>query len=169
MVQIANEDQIFSEGRMNCLTFSIQHVKFTTKAYILPLASCDLVSGVIWLQTLGTIQCNFKELTIKFELDKQEVLQRGLVNSRLVGVGGIPKPNGGNNKSLLLHLMEIEQYNINIPFPLLKLLQKFSNVFEEPQGLPPSRVQNHAYLYYLEPNSYQYPNWQYLFDNRYPY
>lgn len=55
MVQIANGDRIFSEGRVKGLSFSIQHAKFTTETYILLLAGCDLNLGVVWFQTLGTI------------------------------------------------------------------------------------------------------------------
>lgn len=56
LVQITNGDQISSEGRVMGLSFIIKCVKFIIEAYFLPLAGSNVVLGVIWLQTLETMQ-----------------------------------------------------------------------------------------------------------------
>lgn len=51
-------------------------------------------------------------------VEKQQVLLKGLINSKLVEVGGMPKPNGGNNKGFLLELMEIDPSTTTVLLPL---------------------------------------------------
>lgn len=36
---------------------------------VMPLGGCEVVLGVQWLSTLGSIEWNFLQLTIKFELE----------------------------------------------------------------------------------------------------
>lgn len=91
-------------------------------------------------------------------VEKQQVLLKGLINSKLVEVGGMPKPNGGNNKGFLLQLMETDPSTTTVLLPLQKLLNKFTHMLEESHDLPPNRIQNHANHYYLGLNLSQCPH-----------
>ena len=44
----------------------------------IPMGGVDVVLGVQWLQSLGTIAFNFEELFIKFSMEGKEVELRGI-------------------------------------------------------------------------------------------
>lgn len=56
------------------MQIKIQEKSFTMDFFLLELVGCDVVLGVQWLQTLGTISWNFKKLTMQFNHLEQEVL-----------------------------------------------------------------------------------------------
>lgn len=58
-VKIANGDLVGSDGKVESVSLCIHESKFETKAYGLSLAGCNMVLGVAWLQTLGTILWDF--------------------------------------------------------------------------------------------------------------
>jgi hypothetical protein len=88
--------------------------------YALPLEGFDVILGVQWLKSLGPIMWDFAALTTDFVREGRSV--------RLVGCGGTP--------SALYPLQPAD----NI---METLLQTYSDIFEEPRGLPPQRVHNH--------------------------
>lgn len=49
---------------------------------MLELAGCDMVLGVQWLQTLGTIPWNFKKLTMPFTFEGQNISLTGLASTQ---------------------------------------------------------------------------------------
>jgi hypothetical protein len=44
---------------------------FVSNFYVIPLAGCDMVLGIQWLVTLGSITWNFKDLTMEFMMAKK--------------------------------------------------------------------------------------------------
>jgi hypothetical protein len=88
--------------------------------YALPLEGFDVILGVQWLKSLGPIMWDFAALTTDFVREGRSV--------RLVGCGGTP--------SALYPLQPAD----NI---METLLQTYSDIFEEPRGLPPQRAHNH--------------------------
>ena len=66
-------------GTINCSRKS-HNIKLTMGGYVLnspmlsiPMGGADVVLGVQWLQSLGTIAFNFEELFLKFFLEGKEV------------------------------------------------------------------------------------------------
>lgn len=45
------------------------------------LVGCDMVLGVQWLQSLGTVNSNFKNLTMKFSVMGQIITLQGLIST----------------------------------------------------------------------------------------
>ena len=58
-VRLANGELVVSEG--NCLRVLVQlsEFYFLTDTYVIPLAGCDMVLGIQWLVTLGSISSDF--------------------------------------------------------------------------------------------------------------
>jgi len=48
----------------------------------IPMGGVDVVLGVQWLQSLGTIAFNFEELFIKFSMEGKEVELRGIAGNQ---------------------------------------------------------------------------------------
>ena len=44
---------------------------------ILPLGNCDMVLGIQWLETLGEIKWNFKQLRMEFIVNEKKHVLRG--------------------------------------------------------------------------------------------
>ena len=63
----ANCDKIECEGMCLALPLVIQGYHIKADFYILPMAACQVVLGVQWLETLGHIETDYWQLTISFK------------------------------------------------------------------------------------------------------
>lgn len=89
-VTVANGAKVVSEGKVTETPFSIQGSKFSTEVHVINLASYDMVLGVFWLQTLGSIQWNFQDLNKRFMQNNQEVVLRGHSTRKFIEEWGLP-------------------------------------------------------------------------------
>ncbi|KAJ0020096.1 hypothetical protein Pint_31746 [Pistacia integerrima] len=77
-VRVANGEKLKCQGRYDKVRVELQGTEFYLTLFSLPLTSLDLVLGVQWLEMLGSVVCNWKQLTMDFIWDNQ--------NRRLQGV-----------------------------------------------------------------------------------
>jgi len=77
-VMVGNEGKIACKGTCHNVKLSMGHYTLKSDMYTLPLGGCDIVLGVQWLRTLGTMQWNFAELWMTFQIDEQEHTLKGL-------------------------------------------------------------------------------------------
>lgn len=63
-VMVANSEKIACVGQCQAHTLTIQGYVVTADYYVLPIAACQLVLGVQWLETLGPIETDYKKLTV---------------------------------------------------------------------------------------------------------
>lgn len=68
-VMVANKDKNNCAGWCKGLTMNIQGCPITADYYILPVAACPLVLGMLWLATLGPIKADYAQLTMSFAKD----------------------------------------------------------------------------------------------------
>jgi hypothetical protein len=118
--KVANGEQVQSYGVCKATSLDIQGEKFSANCYALPLEGFDIILGVHWLKSLGPIISDFSALSMAFYCDGCVV--------RFLGVGGTP---------LSLHAIHM---TANL---MESLLLDFSDIFEEPRGLPPQRHHDH--------------------------
>jgi hypothetical protein len=147
-VRVANGEIVEFEG--SCVNIHIQLVGFVfvSNFYVIPLAGCDMVLGIQWLVTLGSITWNFKDLTMEFMMAEKIIKLQGLVAPRLweeTEWGDIKK---GFTKGLLLQLLDnVEDTELEeVRAEVNAFLQEFSDLFDEPKGLPPSRSHDHSII-----------------------
>lgn len=145
---------------------TVQNHVITADFYVLLAAACQAVLGVQWLETLGSIETNYKELTMGFIKDGQRYTLQGLRRSELEAL---------NNKQIQ-HL-EGDGYFLQItlcakPTPdvlfneeVASLLQQYDKVFSDSSMLLPQR--NHDHAIPLQDNCgpvsirpYRYPHYQ---------
>ena len=67
---------------------------FTTDVMLIDLGSCDMVLGIQWLSTLGTVFWDFKNLIMEFTYDGVQFVLKGLTPKKLAVTNAI------SNKSL---------------------------------------------------------------------
>lgn len=117
---MANGDRVASRGVCNQTLFAIHNEEFATDYFTLPLTGFDLVLGVSWLRSLGSIVCNYDKLTMALWRHGRLV--------RWTSIGGIPP----------------QCVAINVEQNLMKeLLAAYIDIFAEPRGLPPARRHDH--------------------------
>ena len=75
-VQVANGAKLTCQGMFEKVQILIQNIPFSLTVYSLPITGLDMVLGIQWLETLGSVVCNWKDLTMEFEWeDKKQRLQ----------------------------------------------------------------------------------------------
>ncbi|GJX40716.1 putative mitochondrial protein [Tanacetum coccineum] len=150
-------NKLISQHMVKDFQWKIQGVMFTTDVMLLPLGGCELVLGVQWLSTLGTIQWNFKDLVMQFHYEGQKVILRGTHQAELVWITGkkmsklVSQIENVQVSSLFcveqsatLHLMQCsEGQDINLTKELNQLLEEYADVFTMPKELPPYRSFDH--------------------------
>ncbi|XP_047954027.1 uncharacterized protein LOC125200430, partial [Salvia hispanica] len=120
---------------------------FEVYLYILQVEGPDVILGVQWLQELGDVTKNYKELTMRFELGDKQIFLQGEAADQPTPDPPSPDP---------------------LPFvdPVLGVvLAKFQPVFAVPTALPPARRWDHR-IHLAHPNCpinvrpYRYPYFQ---------
>ena len=84
----APECQVIANGGTINFSGKCHNIKLTMGEYILtspmlsiPMGGADVVLGVQWLQSLGTVAFNFQELFLKFSLEVKEVKLQGIAGN----------------------------------------------------------------------------------------
>eukprot|EP00253_Pinus_taeda_P006672 PITA_06672 len=116
-VIIENGGTINFSGKCHNIKLSMGQYVFTSSMLSIPMGGADVVLGIQWLQSLGTIAFNFQELFIKFSTEGKDVELRGIARK----LGKIITSND-----------------------LREVLDNHSKVFETPKGLPPMHDHDHA-------------------------
>ncbi|GKB80299.1 ty3-gypsy retrotransposon protein, partial [Tanacetum coccineum] len=155
-VSVAGGNKLISQYMVKDFQWKIQGVLFTTDVMMLPLGGCELVLGVQWLSTLGTIQWNFKELRMEFMFQGKKIVLRGTNQSELTWMSGKSFSKKFNQQdayvasiccmvpSATLHLMQSSvESGIGGNMEMQALLEEYADVFEEPKTLPPHRSFDH--------------------------
>jgi hypothetical protein len=65
-VRVANREGLTCQGRYNKVRVELQGTEFYLTLFSLPLRGIDLVLRVQWLEMLGSLVCNWKQLTMDF-------------------------------------------------------------------------------------------------------
>jgi hypothetical protein len=77
-VVVANRERVECAGHCQGIRLSIQVITITTDYYVLPVAACQVVLGMQWLETLGPVETDYKQLTITFRIDGVRHTLQGL-------------------------------------------------------------------------------------------
>ena len=125
-----------------------------------------MVLGVQWLETLGPIEMDYKNLTISFNHDGVAQVFTGLGSSELTALSD-KECHSLYAIGLFLQFVSIQDDDLSTPPPtdLVNLLTTYQGVFDPPTSLPPHRRHDHQIP--LQPNNgpvnvqpYRYPHYQ---------
>nr|KYP61158.1 hypothetical protein KK1_023583 [Cajanus cajan]KYP68329.1 hypothetical protein KK1_021950 [Cajanus cajan] len=156
-VMVGNGDTIPCTGFCPNVDLTIQSHKFIIPCYLLPIAGADLVLGIAWLQTLGSIVSDFSVPCMTFTHDHTLIT--------LLGSTNLP-PHSASYPQILqflhndaitsLHLLTFTQIPSPDPEPtnlpnfishlspdFQNIILQYSSVFHTPHGLPPVRSHDH--------------------------
>ena len=121
-----------------------------------------MVLGIQWLETLGEIKWDFKQLRMEFEIEgKKHVLRGGSSQVELKTVDGkqLDKLLPSSSECSLVQICSLQMVEdmkshcfvngvtlVNegrVPETINELLQKYESLFLEPVSLPPQRKHDH--------------------------
>ena len=130
-------------------SLEVEGMDYKTDAYIVPLGSCDMILGIQWLSTLGSILWNFAYLTMEFSYKGKRHLLQGQKKEEVRWAEG---------KKLKLLSSVAQVFAVHIApvitastcsqeeekeSKLRQLLQEFAAIFKEPNSVPPHRGHDH--------------------------
>jgi hypothetical protein len=165
---IANGGTINCSGKFHKINLTMGEYVMNSPMISIPMGGVDVVLGVQWLQSLGTMDFNFQELFMKFSLEGKEIELRGITGkpSKVISSNGMKKLLKKGHQGVIVQLcsLDVQTSKPSIPLDLQGIIDKHSKVFEDiPRGLPPTR--NHDHAIHLIPGSVP-PN---IRPYRYPY
>ena len=145
-VQVANGAKLTCQGMFEKVQILIQNIPFSLTVYFLPITGLDMVLGIQWLETLGSVVCDWKDLTMEFEWeDKKQRLQG--INPHAVQSASVTEVakeiKQGQGVYAICFYTSLEDSFDKTPICMQQILVEYSNLFQEPRQLPPSRDIDH--------------------------
>lgn len=149
-VKLGDGHRVLTMGKCAAISLVLGEMETTIDAYILELGGVDLILGVVWLETLGKVTMDWKEMSMVFNYngnlvkligqpleEKMATFQSAVTTSSVFANKGSPTLMEVKGKAEV-GLSEVQNR------ALQALLTKFSSVFCEVMGLPPARNNSHS-------------------------
>ncbi|XP_057451806.1 uncharacterized protein LOC130743580 [Lotus japonicus] len=149
VVEVGDGHKVKCQGKCQQLMLDVQGVEILQDFYLFGLQGVDLVLGLDWLASLGKVKADFGKLELSLKQGNKWMKISGdpsLAKTQL-SLGSLMQVLKTEEEGLLLHCTGEVSENTKettVPKELLKVLQQAGNVFQDLEGLPPSRVQDHA-------------------------
>ena len=158
-VMVANGDRLQCDEIYKSVPMEIQGYKFHISMYPLELQGFDVVLGVQWLQSLGRVIYDWKNLTMEFTMDgKKHVIRGDPIKTILHGVVHSLQELMANG--LTMFMMQMVKVTNSLPLnaivgeqtqELEHLLTEYQQIFQVPTTLPLPRSRDHQIN--LEPST----------------
>eukprot|EP00253_Pinus_taeda_P026304 PITA_26304 len=166
-VMFANGGTKKSSGKCHNIKLSMGEYVLTSPMLSIPMGGADVVLGLQWLQSLGTIDLIFKNFSLKFFVEGKEVELRGIAgkSGKIISSNDMTKLLKKEQRGVIAQLcsLDVATLESSISPDLQKVLDNHAKVFETPKGLPP--ISDHDHSIHLIPGSVP-PN---IRPYRYPY
>jgi predicted aspartyl protease len=147
-VQVANGEKLKCQGRFEEVGVDLQGTHFSLTLYSLPLTGLDLVLGIQWLEMLGSVVCNWKQLTMAFQWKNQLRQLRGMGDEgiQIASITELTKAIHQNHAIFAICLqISTTEPHIQTTHPDMEaILHEFADILKEPGGLPPTRGVDHC-------------------------
>ncbi|GJV12681.1 hypothetical protein Tco_1354222 [Tanacetum coccineum] len=87
-VDAANGNKRISSFECKKLKCNLKGYDYEADCMLVPLGRCDMVMEIKWFFTLGDINCNVKDLTMKFNHNGKRIVLKGSQNGSLKWIQG---------------------------------------------------------------------------------
>ncbi|RVW63788.1 Transposon Tf2-2 polyprotein [Vitis vinifera] len=151
-VRVANGERLKCQGRYDKVWVELQGTKFYLTLFSLPLSGLDLVLSVQWLEMLGSVVCNWKQLTMDFIWENQDRRLQG-VDVQTIQVASSEEILKEFRQRHALFAVCFQPTMETAPADaptkvtqqsMQRLLKEYEDVFQEPSSLPPAREVDHC-------------------------
>ncbi|KAL5565238.1 hypothetical protein UlMin_028402 [Ulmus minor] len=144
-VRVANGERLICQGRFDEVQVNLQGIIFSLTLYSLPLAGLDMVLGIQWLEMLGSVVCNWKQLTMDFRWDNQAQRLQGINQAiQATSLASVAKDMRQGHMMFAIYLQPAEQSTWAATNPnMQQTMTDYADVFKAPTTLPPLRDIDH--------------------------
>lgn len=148
-VKLGDGHRIETQGRCPDIKLRLGELDILVEAFIMELGGIDVILGVVWLETLGKVMEQGREIKLCSATmgqksgdarDRFDSLH-SVIGERVQLVDGLLRKLEGNSTGDERMNLTKEQHK-----RLNELLNKFPLDFREPNGLPPSRGMTHSII-----------------------
>lgn len=108
----ADDNHIICQHVVKSFCWQLNGQIFATEVMLIDLGSCDMVLGVQWLSTLGTMRLEFKNLIMEFMHEGHLFKLRGVARKKLKVLKGDCSTNAQKYCSVILFAGEGDFYYI---------------------------------------------------------
>lgn len=134
-VQVAGGGTLTCSVVLSKALWFVGDIAFQSDLRILPLTAYDVIIGMDWLEAYSPMNVHWKNKWMEISYEGHSVLLQGLMPEL---------PDKVLLQLCVLTPSESQDSSVNLlPIEVQSLLQQFGHVFEEPDGLPPSRACDH--------------------------
>lgn len=156
-VSVADGTKLISTATYRNFSWEMQGTIFQANMRVLQLKGRDMVLGIQWLATLGSVRWDFKNLSMEFTLnDRRHVLRGGKrEEGQVIGPDKMTScykkhPQGA---IALICMLQADSTGAGAGHKqgtqeelqdLQALLTEFADLFQEPTELPPTRSHDHC-------------------------
>lgn len=77
VVEIGTGEQIRNKGVCKNLSFKVQGIEFQQHFFLMELGGTKMVLGMHWLASLGDVEANFRNLSLKWKKNGEKFLISG--------------------------------------------------------------------------------------------
>ncbi|KAF7815055.1 Retrotransposable element Tf2 [Senna tora] len=151
MVTVGDGHTVKSEGKCKQLRVELQGTVLEQDFYLFDLGEVDLILGMEWLESLGEVRVNWKQLTMKYKEGEEVICLKG--DSSLarteVSYKAVMRSIKKGGQGFILELSSMETQgdtDVRLPAEIQQILKDFSEVCVPLKGLPPIRNRDHAIL-----------------------
>ncbi|XP_071726817.1 uncharacterized protein [Rutidosis leptorrhynchoides] len=150
-VMVPGGNTMYNANVCEALQWQISGETFVSDMLILPIGGCEIVLGIQWLKLLGDIVWNFDQLKMTFNYAGHRVELRGK-RAKVQWIKG-KQMNKIVSSQAQLNAMAVcvypaQMWHISAELSqefegITKLLDDYSDIFDEPKALPPRRQCDH--------------------------
>ncbi|XP_073221591.1 uncharacterized protein [Cicer arietinum] len=166
--RLGDGHRILTLGKCEGVPLVLGNITITVEAYLLGFTGADLILGVVWLETLGKVTMDWKEMSMVFNHGGPPVHLQGLsTKGRAATLQSVIRNDreadgGGWSTSMEVGGGQIHRGQSE---DLQQVLSQYAAVFKEIEGLPPLRNTSHViFLQHgagpISVRPYRYPHYQ---------
>jgi hypothetical protein len=142
-VMIADGCTINCSGKCHSIKLNMGEYLLDSPMIAIKMGGVDVVLGVQWLQSLGTMALNFHDIFMRFSSKGKEIELRGIQGkpSKVISSNNMTKllKKGHNGVIAQLCSLDVQTSITSAPMDLQKVINNHSKVFGEmPKSLPPT-------------------------------
>ena len=114
----------------------------------IPMGGANVVLGIQWLQSLGTMDFNFQELFMKFSLEGKEIELRGIRGkpNMVIRSNGMKKLLKNGHQGIIAQLcsLDVQTSKLSIPQDLQRIIDKHLKIFPKVSHQPEIMIMKFA-------------------------
>ncbi|KAL4346826.1 hypothetical protein GQ457_17G013770 [Hibiscus cannabinus] len=148
VITVANGEKLYSKAKSRQLMWKMHGHTFEHDFRVLSMGGSDMVLGVDWMRRYSPISMDFNNMTLSFQKDGEQIVLKGGPRQPTVKFISSEKLQKLTEKEAELigeiYLLNSEGEDFESRPELQQILNAYEDVFQEPQGMPPERVHDHA-------------------------